>query len=331
MTAVGAGPGSGRSSNLPRAASSFVGRGPALAELARLLEATALLTITGAGGTGKTRLALQVAQRALPGYPDGVWLVELAPLADPALVPQAVASVLGVGERPGEAPAATLAAALAERRLLLVLDNCEHLVAACAALADALLRACPHVRVLATSREPLRVPGETVWRAPPLETPPPGAVSPEALAANESVRLFVERAGAARPGFALRPENAGAVAELCRRLDGIPLALELAAARASVLPVGDLLGRLEDRFRLLTGGSRTALPRQQTLAATVDWSYALLTEPERALFRRLAVFAGGWSLAAAERVAADPAAAADTAGGGPTGPGASRRTGCWRC
>ena len=230
-------------------------------------------------------------------------LVELAPLADPALVPQAVAAATGVREDPGRPLLGTLAAALAPRRLLLVLDNCEHLVEGCARLADALLRACPRLRVLATSREALGVAGETAWRVPPLAVP--GARRPpplERLTQYEAVRLFIDRALAVQPAFRVTDASAPALAQLCHRLDGLPLALELAAARVRVLPVEQLLARLEDRFRLLTGGSRTAPARHQTLRAAVDWSYDLLDAPERALFARLSVFAGGWTLEAAEAV-----------------------------
>ena len=306
-----AAPAQGRSSsppartNLPAPLTGFVGRRRARAEVAALLRRSRLVTLTGPGGVGKTRLALEVAAGRVGALPGGVWLADLGPLVDPDLVPQTVAATLGVRDEPGDAVAAVLAA-VRHRRLLLVLDNCEHLLDACARLADALLRDARGVRVLATSRAPLGVAGETVWRVAPLVPPAAGESRPVALAGNEAVRLFVERARAARPGFALRPENARAVADVCRRLDGIPLALELAAARLRVLPVGDLLARLDDRFGVLVGGSRTALPRHQTLAATVDWSYGLLTESERVAFRRLAVFAGGWSLAAAEQVVADP-------------------------
>jgi predicted ATPase/class 3 adenylate cyclase len=297
--------------NLPRQLTSFVGRERDLAQVRRLLEAVPLLTLAGAGGAGKTRLALQAAADALEAYPDGVWLVELAPVADPALVPPAVAAALGVREVPGRSILATLGEALRPRRLLLVLDNCEHLVAACARLADALLRACPGLRILTTSREPLGIAGETAWRVPSLALPPlspaPGPAPGEQLAQYEAVRLFIDRALAVRPDFAVTNQNAPAVAQLCTRLDGIPLAIELAAARVRVLPAEQLLARLEDRFRLLTGGSRTALRRQQTLQAAVDWSYDLLDEAERRLFARLSVFAGGWTLEAAEAVCADPA------------------------
>jgi predicted ATPase/DNA-binding XRE family transcriptional regulator len=292
--------------NLPLTLTSFIGRAAELAEVRRLLGTTRLLTLTGAGGVGKTRLALAAAQTVRADYPDGVWLVELAALTDPALVTPAVAAALGVREQPDRPLLTTLTAALAARRLLLALDNCEHLLAACAPLVDALLRAGPGLRVLATSREALGVPGEVAWRVPSLALPEPlaaaGGADTAALPRAEAVRLFVERARAARPDFALTHGNAAAVAEVCRRLDGIPLAIELAAARVSLLTVEQIAARLDDRFRLLTGGGRTAPSRQQTLRATSDWSHDLLTEPERALFRRLAVFAGGWTLEVAETV-----------------------------
>jgi non-specific serine/threonine protein kinase len=286
------------------AATSFIGRERELAEVRRLLATTRLLTLTGAGGVGKTRLALAVAAQVPTSYPDGVWLVELAPLADPMLVPQAVARVLGVRDRPDQPLTETLTAWLATRRLLLVLDNCEHLVAACATLAAAILRVCPDIRVLATSREALGIAGETIWRVPSLSLPDPDPASVDHLTRSEAVRLFVERAASVQTTFAVTARNAPAVAQVCQRLDGIPLALELAAARVRVLTVEQIAARLDDRFRLLTGGSRTALPHQQTLRATLDWSYQLLTEPERVVLRRLAVFAGGWTLEAAEAVCA---------------------------
>ena len=285
-----------------------MGRERELGEAAALLGAHRLVTLTGPGGTGKTRLALQAAAEVLEAHPDGVWLVELAALADPALVPQAVAAAVGVREEPGRPLPATLTDALRPKRLLLVLDNCEHLLDACARLADALLRACPHVRVLATSREALGLAGETAWRVPSLTVPDVADTqhAPDVadVARYAAVRLFADRAAAVQPEFVLTDENAAAVAQICARLDGIPLAIELAAARVRVLPPRQLLERLDDRFRILTGGSRTALERHQTLRAAVDWSYDLLTEPERALFARLAVFAGGWTLEAAEQVGA---------------------------
>jgi len=276
-----------------------------MAAASRLLATTRLLTLTGTGGVGKTRLALQVAAAQQTRYLDGVWLVELAGLGDPTLVPATVAAVLGVREQPGRPLVDTLAAALRGRRLLLVLDNCEHVVAACAALAQALLGAAPHLRLLATSRQSLGVAGEVDWRVPSLAAPDPRHPLPlEELAAYDAVQLFVERARGARPSFALTARNAAAVAQLCAGLDGIPLALELAAARTKALAVEQLAARLDDRFRLLRGGSQLAAPRHQTLQAVVDWSYALLTPPERRLLRRLAVFAGGCTLEAAEAIGA---------------------------
>jgi non-specific serine/threonine protein kinase len=304
---------------------SFVGRQDEVAEVRRLLggephpedSRPRLVTLAGSGGCGKTRLALQVARSEVEqdSHPDGVWLVELAPVADPALVGQAVATTLNVREVPGQAVLQTLAGALAERRLLLLLDNCEHLLDACAALADALLRACPGVQILATSQQALGMTGEVAYRVPSLATPEgddlPGAgEGPETAAALKAmqgygaVRLFVERARFGQPGFALSAQNAREVLAICRRLDGIPLAIELAAARLAVLSPSQLAERLDDRFRLLTRGNRAAPARHQTLRTLVDWSYGLLTPEERTLFDRLAVFAGGFSLEAAEAVCA---------------------------
>jgi predicted ATPase len=289
--------------NLPLQLTSFVGRDQEIAEVTRLLNTSRLLTLTGAGGAGKTRLALQVAADQLPHYPQGVWLVELAPLADAAMVPRTLAAVLGLREDGGRPLPTLLAEILRPRHLLLVLDNCEHLIAACAHLADTLLRACPQVKVLATSREALAIAGETVWRVPSLTFPHGHSQLPmEDLARYEAVRLFLERAVAAQPGFELTSHNLPAVAGICRRLDGIPLALELAATRVATLGVEPLAARLDQRFRLLTAGSRTALPRQQTLRATVDWSYSLLSPQEQVVFTRLSVFAGGCTWEAAEAV-----------------------------
>jgi non-specific serine/threonine protein kinase len=276
--------------NLPAQLTRFIGREQDVAEVRRLLAANRLVTLTGVGGCGKTRLALEVAAQVPADYPDGVWLTQLAPLADPALVPNAVAAALGLtlsGERARE----VVAESLRGKHLLLVLDNCEHLVGACADLAEGLLRACPLLAILATSREPLNCAGEDVWRVP-------------AMAAGEAVRLFAERARSVAPGFALTDRTAPLVERICARLDGIPLAIELAAARVRSLPVEQIAARLDDRFRLLTGGTRTALPRQQTLRGSIDWSYDLLSEPERLLLGRLSVFAGGWTLEAAEAVGA---------------------------
>jgi non-specific serine/threonine protein kinase len=292
-----------------------------VAEVRGLLATARLLTLTGAGGIGKTRLALAVADASsAAGEVERVAFAALAPLESPASVPQVVATALGVRMQSGRPLLEALAAAVGGRAVLLVLDNCEHLVEACAALAEALLGACSRLRVLATSREPLGIAGEVVWRVPSLRLPE-GAVAPGAaslpgdarsasvgrLADVEAVRLFVERARAVRPGFAVTAANAPAVAEVCRRLDGIPLALELAAARVRALAVEQIAVRLDDRFRLLVGGSRTALPRQRTLGAALEWSYQLLGPAERALLCRLAVFAGGWCLEASEAVGAgDP-------------------------
>jgi non-specific serine/threonine protein kinase len=289
--------------NLPLELTSFVGRVAEMAAVRTLLAETRLLTLVGTGGVGKTRLALRVAAEALPEFADGVWLVELASLSDQDLVAPTVAAALGLRDDPERPPLDTLVAGIAHRRLLLLLDNCEHLIDACAELAEALLRACPHLRLLATSREALSCEGETVWRVPSLALPGPRA-DPAAVADSGAARLFVERAAAARPGFALTDANAAAVAQICRRLDGIPLALELAAARLRGLSVQELAVRLDERFRLLTGGRRTGLPRQQTLRATVEWSYELLEEPERLLFDRLSVFAASFDAVAAEAVCA---------------------------
>jgi predicted ATPase/DNA-binding CsgD family transcriptional regulator/transcriptional regulator with XRE-family HTH domain len=297
-----------RRHNLPAHLPSLIGREEAVARVReRLLRAeSGLLTLTGAGGSGKTRLALAVAADLLDAFPDGVWLVELAALGDAGLVPGAVAAGIGIPEQPGRAARATLLEALASRSLLLVLDNCEHLVEACAALADELLRACPGLRILATSREPLRVAAEQTWRVPTLPVPDPHhPPRVEELPRYAAVRLFVERARAVQSDFQLTEHNGPAVAGVCARLGGLPLAIELAAARVRMLGPEQILERLDDAFALLVGGSRTAPTRQQTLRATIDWSYALLDQRERQLFERVSVFAGGWELEAAEAVAAD--------------------------
>jgi predicted ATPase/DNA-binding SARP family transcriptional activator/tetratricopeptide (TPR) repeat protein len=312
--------------NLPERLTSLVGRDQELRELAKLVELHRLVTVVGPGGAGKTSVAVELARRLVGGHADGVWLVELAALRDPALVGEVVAAALGLGEEAAEpgasppAPAERLAGFVRDKALLLVLDNCEHLIGACAELVQGLLRAGPGVRVLATSREVLGVAGEAVWPVPPLAVPEaddevpadltlagPEAdgPAPEVLAGYDAVRLFAERAASADPGFALDAATAPVVAELCRRLDGLPLAIELAAARVRALPVAEIAARLGDRFRLLAGGGRAlgaGGQRQQTLRATVDWSWELLEEPDRRLLRRLSVFAGGWTVAAAEAV-----------------------------
>ncbi len=296
--------------NLPTQLTSFVGREREMAEVKRLLDSTHLLTLTGTGGTGKTRLSLQVAADSLEKFQDGVWLVEFATIDDSGLVPETVAAALNVRQETDRPLVATLTNYLRAKNLLLIFDNCEHVVAACARLAEALLRACPQLRILASSREPLGIAGETAWPLPPMSLPEHwrelsgGANAAERLLEYEAVRLFAERAAQARATFQLTDENATTVAQICWRLDGIPLAIELAAARIKVLTLAQIAERLDDRFHLLTGGSRTALPRQQTLRALVDWSYDLLTEPERMLLRRLSVFARGRTLEAVEAVCA---------------------------
>jgi len=292
-----------RPNNLPRQLTTFVGRGRELAEARAILASAPLLTLTGPGGVGKTRLSLQIATDLLDEFEDGVWVCELGALADEGLVLQAIATSLGVTEQPGRALAATLLDHLRARHLLLVLDNCEHLLRSCATEAYALLRGCPTLRMLATSREALGISGESVFNVPSLSLPAAeGIVSADQAARWEAVQLFVDRAAVVQPGFRLTDQNARSVVQICQRLDGIPLALELAAARVRALPVEQIAARLDDRFRLLTGGSRLAMTRHQTLRATIDWSYDLLSEDERAVFRSLSVFAGGCTLAAAEAV-----------------------------
>jgi predicted ATPase/predicted negative regulator of RcsB-dependent stress response len=291
---------------VPLETSTFIGREHELAELRTLLGRTRLLTLAGTGGAGKTRLALELAHSREDAHTGGAVLVELDAVTEGADVPYAVAEALDLRALPGGAVIDAIAAELAPREMLLVLDNCEHVIGAGAALADALLRSAPHLTILATSREPLRVPGEVVFRVPSLAIPDPEAANtPEALLEYEAVRLFVDRAGSVAPGFALDETNAAAVARICHRLDGLPLALELAAARIDALAPDALAERLDDSFRLLRAGSRTAPTRQQTLEAALDWSYDLLAEPERVLLMRLAVFAGGFTLEAVEVVCAE--------------------------
>ncbi|MCI0475311.1 MAG: NB-ARC domain-containing protein, partial [Anaerolineales bacterium] len=305
--------------NVPLPLTSFIGRKQEIAEITNLLKgegihpsAFRLLTLSGAGGCGKTRLALQIAQD-LPGFgnleglrfPDGIWWVDLAALNDPALVTQAVATVFNLSESPGISLIAVLTNYLRAKDCLLLLDNCEHLLGACARLIGTLLSACPKLQIVVTSREPLNIGGETVWRVPSLASPPLELLPPLAqLRQYDAIQLFVERATAVAANWRL-VENAAPAAQVCARLDGIPLAIELAAARLKVLSTQEIAARLDDRFNLLTGGSRTELPRHQTLRATMDWSYDLLSDAERSLLRRLSVFAGGFSLEAVETVCAD--------------------------
>ena len=291
--------------NLPAQVSSFVGREGELAALRALVRGSRLVTLTGAGGAGKTRLGLQVAAGLLDGTGDGVWFADLAPLRDPDLVAVTVADVLGVRQEPGRPVLDTLVEAVGQGHLLVVLDNCEHVIGACAKLADALLRGCPNLALLATSREPLGISGEQVHRVPSMRTPADGDDA-AAIRASEAVRLFEDRAAAQGVPLARDEPTAVVAGRICRRLDGIPLAIELAAARLRVMPADELDARLDERFAILTGGSRAAAPRQQTLRALVDWSWELLTGAERAVLARLSTFAGGFGLAAAEAVAADP-------------------------
>ena len=291
--------------NLPLQLTSFIGREREIADLKELLVGEArLVTLTGPGGSGKTRLALSVASGLAGEYEDGVWLVELAPLSDPDLMPQAVANALGVREAPGRSMTDMLVEHLQEQEVLLLLDNCEHLVGACAALCDTLLRACPNLKILATSRETLEVAGERNWPVPSLSSPDPRSLPQriEELGRIESVRLFVERARYRKPDFELNPENASSVAEMCRGLDGIPLAIELAAARVGTLSVAQISDRLGYSLELLSSRDRTVPERQRTLWDALEWSYELLEEDERGLFGRLSVFAGGFTLDAAEAV-----------------------------
>jgi predicted ATPase/DNA-binding CsgD family transcriptional regulator len=304
-------PPDGFPNNLPAELTSFVGRKSELEQLREALEETRLLTLTGAGGAGKTRLALRLADGALERFPGGAWWVDLAPVADPQLVGEALAAALGVQPLPMMTALEATCARLAGSRALVVLDNCEHLLAACAGVAEALLCACREAVVIATSRASLGVAGETHWRVPSLSLPASERDSPQSLGRSDAARLFVERARKVRPGLAAIDDNAAAVTKICRELDGLPLAIELAAARARMMSVEQIAARLADRFRLLTGGTRSALPRQQTLRASVDWSHELLEEPERVLLRRLAVFAGGFTLELAEAVCADEPLARD--------------------
>ena len=303
--------------NLPLQITSFIGREKEMEQIKAMLSKTRLLTLTGTGGCGKTRLSVQVAADLLEQFLDGVWLVELAPIADSSLVPQTVASVLGLKEQVGKPYTLTLTEHLKSKTVLLLLDNCEHLLADCAQLSDGLLRACPHVTILASSREGLGMAGEQTYRLPSLSLPPlpssPSSrkargdrgVTAQSVSEYEAVRLFADRALLSQPAFAVRDQNAFAVTSVCNRLDGVPLAIELAAARVRSLSVEEIDTRLDQRFRLLTGGSKTALPRQQTLRALIDWSYDMLNAREKSLLCRLSVFAGGWTLKAVAQVYID--------------------------
>lgn len=297
--------GSATPNNLPVQLTSFIGREEAIAEIGRLLTEARIVTLTGSGGCGKTRLALQAGAQALGTYPDGVWWVDLAPLTDPALVPSTVAAAMSIREVPKQPLGDTITNELRERRALIVLDNCEHLVEACAGFAETILRSCPVVSILATSRHTIDVEGEVAFRVPSLGLPEegePGAI--DTLTQYEAVRLFIDRALRARPNFRVTNENAPAVAHICHRLDGIPLAIELAAARTRMLSVERIADELTDLFHVLTGGARTVVPRHQTLRASVEWSFGLLIDNERTLLRRLSVFSRGFTLDAAEEVGA---------------------------
>jgi predicted ATPase len=298
--------------NLPHRLSTFIGREKEIDLVLDILHSTRLLTITGPGGVGKTSLAVQAAVylsaaiRTGAAFPDGIWLVELSTLDDPAMVAQACVQTLEVFVEAGQSATAALTQFLERKHLLLLLDNCEHLVDSCARLSDALLKSCPALSVLATSREPLRLPGEKIFALPPLPVPAPASsTSLDALSRIDSLRLFVERARLVSPTFTLRAENAAALALICRRLDGIPLALELAAARTRLLSVKEIAARLDDAFQVLAEGSRAALPRHQTLRVSMEWSFRLLSPDEQVFFANLAVFAGSWSLEAAEEVCSD--------------------------
>jgi len=290
--------------NLPAPTSDLIGRDGEIAEVAGLVADHRFVTLTGTGGIGKTRLAVEVGRRLLPQFPDGVWIAELAPLSDPRLVPVTVAAALGLELMSGVVTPERIAAALGSKHLMLVLDNCEHVIGAAAEMVEALLHANPTAQAIATSREPLRAESERLYRVPPLAVPPEDAQALEDMLRHGAVALFVARAQAADPHFLPDRQTAAIIAGICRRLDGIPLALELAAARAAALGLQELAFRLDDRFSFLTDGRRTALRRHQTLRATLDWSYELLAEPERLLLRRLSIFAGTFTLAAASAVAA---------------------------
>jgi predicted ATPase/DNA-binding winged helix-turn-helix (wHTH) protein len=292
-----------RRTNLPAQLTRFIGREQELAEVADALRSRRLVSVIGVAGMGKTRLAQQVGESVLNQFADGVWLVELAPLADEALVPTAVASVLGLSEQPGRSLVDALSAFIGDKHMLVILDNCEHLIEACARLAEALLRACPKLCILTTSREALRLPGEVIWRIPPLSTPDPDDLpSLDDASDFDAVQLFIEHTTLAQPDFAAAPDDLATIVRICQQLDGMPLAIEMAAALVPFLGLAGVSTGLDNRLALLTNNNRTAIPHHQTLRATLDWSYNLLTEPERALLARLSVFAGGWTAEAAHVV-----------------------------
>ncbi len=292
--------------NLPIQLTTFIGRRRELEEVKRLIESNRLLTLIGPAGTGKTRLMLQAAADLVEQFPDGVWLIELAPLTNPELVTEKISGVLGVRGQPDRSLADSLALYLRRKVILLLLDNAEHLIEASAELAELLLTSCPQVKILVTSREPLTIDGEMLFQVPTLSFPAEGGVTKADLEASEAVQLLLERARTVHPDFELSEGNISAVADIVRQLDGIPLALELAAARLRVMSAEQIAARLSDRFRLLVSGRRTALPRQQTLQALIDWSWNLLEESEQVLLRRLSVFSGGWALDDAEQIVVDP-------------------------
>ncbi|MEP7135675.1 MAG: tetratricopeptide repeat protein [Chloroflexota bacterium] len=288
--------------NLPIQMTSFIGRENEKREIEEAINHHRLVTLTGSGGTGKTRLSLQVAEDLFKQF-EYLWFVELAPVSNPDNIPQTILSVIGLSEQQGKTTQELISGYLQDKKTLLILDNCEHLIEACATISYSLLNHAPELKILASSREALGVKGEKIWHVPSLSLPDLNHLPEfDELVQYEAIRLFTERATLVKPNFTATKENASAIAQTCSRLDGIPLAIELAAARIKALSVDQIAARLDDRFRLLTGGSRTALPRQQTLRATIDWSYNLLSEPERALLRRLTVFSGGWKLEAAESV-----------------------------
>jgi predicted ATPase len=289
--------------NLPAQLTSFIGRQKEIEEIRKCVVEKRIVTLTGSGGAGKTRLCLQVGAACLEQFEDGVWLAELATVTSPSLIPQTLLSIFNLREDTHRSPLDVLIDYLRTKSILILLDNCEHLIGDCARITEKLLQACPQLKILATSREALGIPGEVSYHVPSLKIPDPADVrSLDRLQDMDSIRLFIERAAAAKPEFALTEENASSVAQICSRLDGIPLAIELSAVRVKVLTLEQIAARLDDRFQLLTSGTRTALPRQQTLRATIDWSYSLLSEAEQSLFRSLAVFVGGWTLEAAETV-----------------------------